>query len=67
MVELAWLWIRYQPAAAPVLLVPRTDRINRTALRKIMVVALARKSLTALWRFVVNGVVPEGAALKPAA
>jgi transposase len=32
-----------------------------------MVVALARKLLIALWRFVTDGVVPEGAVLKPAA
>jgi transposase len=31
-----------------------------------MVVALARKLLIALWRFVTDGVVPEGAVLKPA-
>ncbi len=35
--------------------------------RKIMVVALARKLLIALWRFVTDGIVPEGAVLKPAA
>jgi transposase len=34
---------------------------------QIMVVALARKLLIALWRFVIDGVVPEGAILKPAA
>jgi hypothetical protein len=39
---------------------------NRRA-RKIMVVALARKLLIALWRFVIDGVLPEGAVLKPAA
>ena len=32
-----------------------------------MVVALARKLLIALWRFVIDGVLPEGAILKPAA
>lgn len=35
-------------------------------LRKVMVVALARKLLIALWRFVTQGVVPEGAVMKPA-
>ena len=34
---------------------------------KIMVVALARKLLIALWRFVIDGVLPEGAVFKPAA
>ena len=35
--------------------------------RKVMVVALARKLLIALWKFATQGVIPEGAALKPAA
>jgi hypothetical protein len=39
----------------------------RERLRKVMVVALARKLLIALWRFATQGVLPEGAALKPAA
>ena len=47
------------------LLVPRTGWINRARVRKIMVVALARKLMIALWRFVIDGVVPEGAVLKP--
>ena len=45
------------------------ERVGSTGrrVRKIMVVALARKLLIALWRFVVDGVVPEGAVLKSAA
>ena len=67
MVELAWLWTRYQPAAAQVCWF--RDRVGSTGprVRKIMVVALARKLLIVLWRFVIDGVVPEGAVLKPAA
>ena len=67
MVELAWLWTRYQPAAAQVCWF--RERVGSTGrrVRKIMVVALARKLLIALWRFVIDGVVPEGAVLKPAA
>lgn len=66
MVELAWLWTRYQPAAAQVCWF--RERVGSTGrrVRKIMVVALARKLLIALWRFVIDGVVPEGAVLKPA-
>jgi transposase len=33
-------------------------------IRKIMIVALARKLLVALWRYVTDGVVPDGAILK---
>ena len=66
MVELAWLWQRYQPGAAQV--VWFRERVGKTGrrLRKVMVVALARKLLIALWRYVTDGVVPEGAAMKPA-
>jgi transposase len=35
-------------------------------MRKVMVVALARKLLIALWRFATQGVIPEGAVMKPA-
>ena len=34
-------------------------------MRKVMVVALARKLLIALWRFATQGVVPQGAIMKP--
>ncbi len=66
MVELAWLWTRYQSGAAQVRWF--RERVGSTGrrVRKIMVVALARKLLIALWRFVTDGVVPEGAVLKPA-
>jgi len=65
MVELAWLWQRYQPGAAQV--VWFRDRVGSTGrrIRKVMVVALARKLLIALWRFVIDGVMPEGAVMKP--
>jgi transposase len=66
-VELAWIWQRYQPGSAVVCWF--RDRLGGAArrLRKVMVVALARKLLIALWRFATQGVVPEGAALEPAA
>ena len=66
MVELAWLWQRYQPNSAQVRWF--RERISRTGrrMRKVMVVALARKLLIALWRFATQGVVPEGAVMKPA-
>src|SRR5215218_3220432 len=67
LVELAWIWQRYQPGSAIVGWF--RDRLGGAArrLRKIMVVALARKLLIALWRFATQGVIPEGAALEPAA
>lgn len=67
MIELAWLWLRYQPGAAQVAwFQERTGQTGRRV-RKVMIVALARKLLIALWRFVADGVVPQGATMKPAA
>ena len=54
MVELAWLWTRYQPGAAQVF-----------SFREPLV-ALARKLLIAMRRLVIDRVLPEGAVLKPA-
>jgi len=66
MVELAWLWQRYQPDSAQVSWF--RERVSGTGrrMRKVMVVGLARKLLIALWRFATQGVVPEGAVMKPA-
>jgi transposase len=66
MVELAWLWQRYQPDSAQVSWF--RERVSGTGrrMRKVMVVALARKLLIALWRVATQGVVPEGAVMKPA-
>jgi transposase len=66
MIELAWLWQRYQPGSAEVNWF--RGRVNGTGarMRKVMVVALARKLLIALWRFATQGVIPGGAVMKPA-
>ncbi len=66
MVELAWLWVRFQPASAQVRWFHERVGTTGRRVRKVMVVALARKLLVALWRFVTEGVVPEGAVMKPA-
>jgi len=64
MIELAWLWLRNQPGSA----LSRwfADRVREEGGRKrrITIVALARKLLVALWKYVNRGEVPEGAALK---
>ncbi len=67
MVELAWLWQRYQPGSVQVAWFRERTRSTGRRGRKVMVVALARKLLIALWRFVTDGVVPEGATTKTAA
>lgn len=65
MVELAWAWLRYQPSSA--LSKWYHERFGRGGRsRRVGIVALARKLLIALWRFVEHGVIPEGAKLKAA-
>jgi transposase len=63
-VEMAWLWLRHQPGSA--LARWFHDRVRRLGLRarKVTIVALARKLLVALWKYVTSGVVIEGAAMK---
>jgi transposase len=62
--ELAWGWLRYQPESA--LSVGFRERFGSGGkrLRRIGIVAVARKLLIALWRFLETGVLPEGAVLK---
>jgi transposase len=66
LVELAWLWLRYQPDSALAAWFRHRTQAAGGRMRKVMIVALARKLLVALWRFCREGVVPEGAALKAA-
>jgi transposase len=64
LIEIAWLWLRWQPdSALSEWFKQRTTHHNSRG-RRINIVALARKLLLALWRFVTTGVVPEGAVLK---
>src|SRR3954463_14087691 len=65
LVEMAWLWLRHQPGSA--LARWYHDRVRLGGrLKKVTIVALARKLLVALWKYVTHGVVIEGAALKVA-
>jgi transposase len=66
MVELAWLWLRYQPDSALARWFAERVGAARGRVRKIAAVALARKLLVALWRYVTAGLMPEGARLKAA-
>jgi transposase len=65
MVQLAWLWLRHQPQSA--LARWFDERTRNGAGRKTAIVALARKLLVALWKYVSAGVVIEGAVMKNAA
>lgn len=64
MIELAWLWVRHQPDSALSQWFRARVGDNRGRVRRIAIVALARKLLIALWRYVTHGELPEGAVLK---
>jgi len=64
LIQLAWLWLRHQPQSALALWFEERVRRNGGRLRKTTIVALARKLLVALWKYVTAGVVIEGAAMK---
>jgi transposase len=63
MVQLAWLWLRHQPQSE----LAKWFRARGERGRKGSIVALARKLLVALWKYVTHGVIIEGAVMKPAA
>ena len=66
LIQLAWLWLRNQPRSA--LSVWFHERVSRHGgrLRKTTIVALARKLLIALWKYVTAGVVIDGVTMKVA-
>jgi len=62
--ELAWLWLRHQPDSTLARWFHERVGAGKGRLRKTMIVALARKLMIALWKFLAFGVVPEGAVVK---
>jgi transposase len=64
MIELAWLWLRHQPDSALSVWFRERAGTTKGRLRRILIVAMARKLLVALWRYLDNGTVPSGALLK---
>ena len=66
LIQLAWLWLRNQPQSALTIWFHERVRRNAGRLRKTTIVALARKLLVALWKYVTTGVVIEGATMKAA-
>lgn len=64
MIELAWTWLRYQPDSA--LSIWFWQRVGnlKGRVRRIAIIAMARKLLVALWRYLQTGLVPSGAAFK---
>jgi transposase len=64
-IEIAWGWLHYQPTSRLSQWYRQRFGAGTSRLRKIGIVALARKLLVALWRYLEKGEVPEGAQRKP--
>jgi transposase len=64
MIQLAWLWLRNQPASALSRWFHERVGDRRGKIRRITIVAVARKLLVSLWRYVAQGVIPAGAEFK---
>ena len=67
LIQLAWLWLRYQPGSALAGWFRERVGALQGRTRRIAIVAMARKLLIALWRYVETGVVPEGIEIRAAA
>jgi hypothetical protein len=63
MIELAWLWLRHQPDSPLSVWFRERVGILKGRIRRITIVAVARKLLIALWRYLETGMVPTGAVL----
>jgi transposase len=66
LIQLSWRLLKFQPASNLVLWF-KARTANAQGSRKPMIVALARKLIIALWRYVNTGLVPEGFQLRSAA
>jgi transposase len=65
-IEMAWLWLRHQPDSNLTQEYRRRTLNASKRIRRVAIVALARKLIVALWRFLTTGLVPKGAMLKTA-
>lgn len=64
-IELAWLWLRHQPGSELSRWFRERVGTVKGRIRKIAIVALARKLMVALWRYLETGLVPSGAVMRP--
>jgi len=64
LIQMSWLWLRHQPNSALAQWFNNRVERNGGRMRKSAIVALARKLLVALWKYVTAGVVIEGAIMK---
>ena len=69
LIEMAWFWLRYQPdSALSKWFVQRTGGAGQNKRgKRIAIVAVARRLAIALWRYLKDGTIPEGAELKAVA
>ena len=67
MVELSWRWLRLQPDSVITAWFNRRFAAGSKRMRRIGIVAVARRLAVALWRFLKYGEIPPGAVLKPCA
>jgi transposase len=67
LVELAWGWLRLQPDSALTQWLNRRFAAGGKRMRRIGIVALARRLAIALWRYLEHGEIPAGAVLEPTA
>jgi len=64
-IELAWLWLKHQPDSELTRWFNARVGNVKGRIRKIAIVALARKLMVALWRYLETGLVPVGAVMRP--
>lgn len=67
LIELSWYWLRYQPGSELTLWFKRRFAAGGKRMRRIGIVAMARRLAISLWRYVTTGELPKGALLRPVA
>lgn len=65
LVELAWMWLRYQPDSAIAQWFAQRSQGGGKRGKRILIVAVARRLAIAFWRYLAHGQIPQGAQLKP--
>ena len=64
LIQLAWLWLRYQPDSALATWFRERVGALQGRTRRIAIVAVARRLLIALWRYIETGVIAEDVAVR---
>ena len=64
-IELAWLWVQHQPGSELTRWFHERVRNLKGRPRRVAIVALARKLMVALWRYLTTGLIPAGAVMRP--